>query len=113
MEFKDLLTFIEIENERLKAQYTEAPDKQKMILARTIKIMEEVGELSNEVLAHASLQRKEKLENYDKENLPEEFADVILTTLILAKTMNVDIEKALTQKIEKIHKRYNKYDKNL
>jgi len=40
--------------------------------------------------------------------LPEEFADIIITTLLLAKTMNVDVEKALGKKIEEISRRYEK-----
>lgn len=52
------------------------------------------------------MQRKQKLDNHNKDNLSEEFADVIITTLLLAKAMNVDIEKALERKIEKVNKRY-------
>lgn len=106
MEPKDLLKFIEIEDERLKKYYGSHTDQEKRILARTVKLTEELGELCNEILTHNSLQRKQKLDNYDKENLPEEFADVIITTLLLAKAMDVDIEKALEKKIEKVNKRY-------
>ena len=45
---------------------------------------------------------------FKKENLPDEFADVLITTLLLAQEMNVDIEKALEDKIKKIDKRYEK-----
>ena len=106
MELKDLLKLIDIEDERLKKYYGSYPDQEKRILARTVKLTEELGELCNEVLAHNSMQRKQKLDNHDKDNLPEEFADVIITTLLLAKAMNVDIEKALERKVEKINKRY-------
>jgi len=106
MELKDLLKFIEIEDERLKKYYGGYDDQEKRILARTIKLTEELGELSDEVLAHSFLQRKQKLDNHDKENLPEEFADVIITVLLLAKAMNVDIEKAFEKKVEKVNKRY-------
>ncbi|MBI5254652.1 hypothetical protein HY932_02635 [Candidatus Falkowbacteria bacterium] len=106
MELKDLLKFIEIEDERLKKYYGGYDDQEKRILARTVKLTEELGELCDEVLAYNSLQRKQKLDNHDKENLPEEFADVIITVLLLAKAMNVDIEKALEKKVEKVNKRY-------
>lgn len=76
-----------------------------MILARTVKLGEEFGELCEEVLAYNSLQRKQKLDNHDKENLPEEFADVIITTLLLAKSMNVSIETALEKKMQKLNQR--------
>jgi len=105
MELKDLLEFIEIESKRLRKYYPNI-DEDKIILAQTVKLTEELGELCSEVLAHKSLQRKQKLDNYNKKNISEEFADVIITALLLAKTMNVDIEKALENKLKKINKRY-------
>jgi NTP pyrophosphatase (non-canonical NTP hydrolase) len=106
MDMKELLKFIEIEDERLKKYYGNYPDQEKRILVRTVKLTEELGELCNEVLAHNSMQRKQKMDSHDEDNLSEEFADVIVTSLLLAKAMNVDIEKALEMKIEKINKRY-------
>jgi len=106
MDLKKLLQFIEIEDGRLKKYYGDYADQEKRILTRTVKLTEELGELCEEVLAHSSLQRKQKLENHDKENLSEEFADVIITALLLAKAMNIDIEKALEKKADKVNKRY-------
>ncbi|MFH1065163.1 MAG: MazG nucleotide pyrophosphohydrolase domain-containing protein [Nanoarchaeota archaeon] len=105
MELKQLLDFIAMEDDRLKVQYGH-PDETKKILARTVKITEELGELSNEILAFHSMQRKEKMDNHTKETLHEEVADVLITTLLLAKTLNMDIEKVLEAKIEKINKRH-------
>lgn len=105
---KELLKFVEIENQRLIKHYDNSSTEKERILARTVKLTEELGELCNEILANNEDQRKEKLDKYDKENLPEEFADVFITTLLLAKTMNVDIERALEKKIEKVNKRYDK-----
>lgn len=107
MEFTELKEFVKTEDKRLIERFGYG-DQEKRILARTVKITEELGELCDEVLSHSSLQRKEKLDTHDKDNLPGEFADVLLTTLLLAETMNVDIEKALEMKIEKINKRYEK-----
>jgi NTP pyrophosphatase (non-canonical NTP hydrolase) len=76
-----------------------------VILARTVKLGEEFGELCEEVLAYNSLQRKQKLDNHDRENLREEFADVIITALLLAKSMNVNIEKALEMKMQRLDQR--------
>lgn len=108
MDMKKLLQFISLEDSRLKARFENYPDTEKRILARTVKLNEEVGELCNEVLAFNSMQRKEKLEHHDGKELEHEFADVIITTLLLANTMGVDIEKALEGKIEKINSRYKK-----
>ncbi len=106
MEFKDLLKFIETEDVRLKKYYGNYPDHEKRILARTVKLNEEVSELCDEILAHCSFQRKKKLDGHTKNNLPKEFADVIITALLLAKSMDVDIKKALEHKIKEIDKRY-------
>lgn len=105
MELKELLEFIEMENERIRKRYPNL-DEEKLILAQTVKINEELGELYDEILNHCSLQRKEKLDNMDKKTIEEEFSDVLITTLLLAKRMNIDIEKALKEKIDEINKRY-------
>jgi NTP pyrophosphatase (non-canonical NTP hydrolase) len=102
--FNDLLQFINTEDERL-INYFECQTKNERILSRTVKLTEELGELCNEILAYNGYQRKEKLLNHDKDNIPNEFADVIITTILLAKTMDVDIKEALKNKINKINKR--------
>ena len=105
MDLESLLRFVEAQDKKLKKRYSSHANKESVILARTVKLGEEFGELCEEVLAYSSLQRKQKLEKRDKENLPEEFADVIITTLLLAKAMNVDIEEALEEKVQKINQR--------
>jgi len=47
-----------------------------------------------------------KLSKKDKENLEKEFADVIITTLLLAKSIDIDVAKAIENKIIEINKRY-------
>jgi NTP pyrophosphatase (non-canonical NTP hydrolase) len=106
MEFQDLKSFIEAENERLREQYTEVSEQQN-VLVQTVKISEELGELCDEVLAHDSLQRTEKLDEFENGNIESEFADVIITTLLLADSIGVDIESALEQKIENIERRHD------
>jgi len=105
MELKDIQKFIKKEDARLRKKFPNE-DRRTCTLARMVKISEETGELADEVLNHVSMQRKDKLDAYDKNNLSHEFADVILTTLLLAEVMDVDIEKALKEKIKKINKRY-------
>lgn len=105
MDLKELLEFIAIEDKRLDKYYDHL-DKSSMILARTVKLSEELGEFCEEVLAHNSLQRSQKMDNHDKAGLSEEFADVIITALLTAKSLNIDIEEALKNKVEKINKRY-------
>ncbi len=104
MDIKKLFDFIEEEDRRLRDHY-KGEDGQKRILGRTVKLMEELGELCDDVLSFSSMQRKEKLDRHDKENIAEEFADVIFTALLLAKVMGIDVEKGMEKKMEKIKKR--------
>ena len=73
MEFNDLKKFIKIEDKRLRGRFGNYKDEEKRILARTVKLGEEFGELCDEVLGYNSFQRQEKLDNRDAENLGEEF----------------------------------------
>ncbi|MBU0959688.1 MAG: hypothetical protein KKB31_07105 [Nanoarchaeota archaeon] len=106
MDIKELIDFIKREDNNLKTRFGHYADEEKRTLARTVKLGEEFGELCNEILGNMSLQRKEKLSKRDKEDLEKEFADVIITTLLLAKSVNVDIEKAIENKIKEINGRY-------
>ncbi|MFH1325548.1 MAG: MazG nucleotide pyrophosphohydrolase domain-containing protein [archaeon] len=108
MDFEELKKFVEMENKRLREKYGNYGDEEKRILARAVKLSEEIGELCSEILSMNSFQRKEKLDLHNKESLSNEFADVIITTLLLAKSTDVDIEKSLENKIEKINQRYKK-----
>lgn len=106
MTFKTLLSFVKEEDLRLRSYYKElSPTERERLYSRTIKLIEEVGELCNEILVSQKDQRKEKLKDNIKE-LEEEFADVIITTALLALTTGIDIEKSLEEKIRKIEQRY-------
>lgn len=78
------------------------------ILSRTVKLNEEVGELCNDILSVLKLQRKAKLDSFDKRNIYQEFADVILTTIQLATAAGVDIERAVNDKLKKVEEKYEK-----
>lgn len=71
-----------------------------------MKLNEEIGELCDSVLAYDSLQRSEKLVVFEEQDIDEEVADVIITTLLLADTIDVDIEVALENKIKAVEERY-------
>ncbi len=77
-------------------------------MTKTIKLNEEVGELCNDILSILKLQRKAKLEKFDRKNIYQEFADVIITTIQLASVAGVDIERAIEDKMEVIEQRYEK-----
>ena len=100
---KELLEFIEIENKRLNEHFHKDDSKKEVALLRLAKLTEEVGEVSDELLKSFYYARKHKLEKGN--NLDIEIADVIIVTLLLAKNMNVDIDKALREKIKNIEAR--------
>ncbi|HEY4497034.1 MAG TPA: MazG nucleotide pyrophosphohydrolase domain-containing protein [Candidatus Paceibacterota bacterium] len=107
MQFEDLMRFIKKEDKRLRRYYGNYKDEEKRILARTVKLSEELGELCDAVLRHNAMQRKGKMKK-SGDNLSEEFADVLITTLLLAEAMDIDIDRALIKKMKKIDKRYGK-----
>lgn len=104
MDLKELLEFLEEEDKRIRNHYGYT-DQEKRILARTVKLTEELGELCEEVLSHSAMQRTDKLSKHDKENIHKEFADVIFSSILLARSMNIDVEKALKNRMEEIKKR--------
>ncbi len=107
MELKELHDFVKAEDQRLRDLYP-YETKKEMIMARMVKITEEVGELSEQVLKSLAFQRKEKMVDVKKEDLAEELIDVLITAFLLAEAFEVDIEAAIEQKVEKIKKRlYN------
>ena len=106
MEMKELLEFVDrtLSNAG-KWSFYQDQDITKRIFAQTVKLTEEIGELSSEILWNTWVVRKEKLSRYSAETLQDEFADVIIVTIRLAKLMNVDIRSALKNKTEKIKQR--------
>ena len=77
------------------------------ILARTVKLSEELGELCDEVLASLKIQRKSKLANKDIHSIEDEFADVVIVAFLLAKSLHIDAAASLGRKIQKIQEKYN------
>ena len=106
MNISDLDKEIDIFDKHLRTTlYPDCSDKE-LLFQRAVKITEEVGELCSEVLSFAKIQRQHKIDRSNKETVQDEFADVIITTLLLAKSMDVDIKDALVKKIAKIHSRF-------
>lgn len=105
MDFNEFLQQVRKESKR-QLKYYPSDKIDPETYARAVKLVEEVGELCAEILKHDSLQRKEKGEN-NKEDIAEEMADVIITAFLLAIRLDIDLEKALEQKMLKIADRYN------
>lgn len=104
MQIEDLIDELKKINQRLLEGY-DLEDKRVRILARTAKISEEVGELANELLADLELQRKDKLKDFKSENISKELVDVLFTAFILGITLDIDIEKAIKERLNDINNR--------
>lgn len=107
MDTKAFREFIDAQDQFFRDMNTEVTDKEH-VLYRTIKIGEEYGELCDAILSTDGNQRRNKLSEFKGGDLEAEFADVIITTFLLAKAMNVDVYHALEKKIEKIKTKHNK-----
>ncbi len=83
-------------------------DHNKRVFARTMKIVEEFGELADEILTSMHLQRATKIENFSQLNVEDEFADVMGSLLLLANELDIDVEKVMKRKIEFTLERFEK-----
>ena len=96
---KDIQNFADTLHNRF-MQKAESPLPREMAYGRMVKVTEEVGELADAILSSFKRQRPDKADTACE--LGAEMADVILAVTVLARGMNVDIEEALRQKMEKI-----------
>jgi len=106
MSLEEFQKFIDEQDAFFRSLGNSASDRER-ILARTVKLSEELGELCDEVLASLGIQRKAKLENRDPNGLGNEFADVIIVAFLLAKSLNIDVKAALERKMQKIREKHN------
>jgi NTP pyrophosphatase (non-canonical NTP hydrolase) len=74
-------------------------NNQQRIFARTMKIVEELGELADEILTSMNLQRNSKIAKFSHQNIEDEFADVFASLILLADEMDIDIELVMKRKI--------------
>lgn len=76
------------------------------VFARTMKIMEELGELSDEILTSMNLQRNTKIAKFSRENVEDEFADVLGSLILLGIELDIDFEKVMEKKIKFTRERF-------
>lgn len=108
MNLKSLEERIKALSAKIRPSYKFTTEQERNILVETVKLNEEVGELCNDILGILKLQRRAKQKVFDKRNVYEEFADVLITTIVLAQTTGVDLERALNDKLDKIEQRFLK-----
>lgn len=111
MDLKEIEEKVKVIGGKNKFDYALTTQAEREILARTVKLNEEVGELCNDILAILRLQRKAKLERFDRRNIYQEFADVLITLTQLAISANVDLDRAVRDKIKMISERNDSDDK--
>ncbi|PIR60570.1 MAG: hypothetical protein COU67_01275 [Candidatus Pacebacteria bacterium CG10_big_fil_rev_8_21_14_0_10_44_54] len=80
-------------------------NNQQRVFARTMKIVEELGELSDELLTSMNIQRNSKIAKFSHQNVEDEFADVLGSLVLLAIELDIDIETVMKRKIAYTHKR--------
>lgn len=102
-EFKD---FLQKQVEWTSKMFHPWDDPEKSAYIGLAKLMEETGELADAIRTFFGRQRQEKLPKSSEEDrlalIEEEVADTVIATLVIAKRLGIDIESALTSKIEKI-----------
>lgn len=81
-------------------------DHDQRVFARTMKIVEELGELSDEILTSMNLQRDTKIEKFSRQNVEDEFADVLGSLILLGIEMDIDLEKVMQRKIDYTKNRF-------
>ncbi len=81
-------------------------DGQLAVLMSMVKISEEVGELSDAVLHYMKQQRPDKILPEVDQHVADELADVILSTVMLAQDMQIDVTMALQRKMLVIKSRF-------
>ena len=108
MDIKALQERVNALNSKTTPHYKLYTQEEKEILTKTVKLNEEVGELCNDILSILKLQRKSKLDKFDKRHIYQEFADVVITTMQLAGVAHVDMERAISDKLKIIENRYHK-----
>lgn len=105
MEIKELVKFMQWTIWEWRYKHTTDFTLRERQFAQMIKLWEEYWELCEQVSGALWAQRLEKADRFSQEYLEDEFADVIYATIRLACLMDIDIEKALTNKHIKLKNR--------
>lgn len=81
-------------------------EKNQRVFARTMKLVEELGELADELLSSMNLQRQDKQDAFHDQKVEDEFADVLASVVLLAAELDIDIDEVMKRKIEYTKKRF-------
>src|SRR3989344_7853394 len=81
-------------------------NQQQRIFARIMKVVEELGELADEILTSMNLQRDTKIAKFSRQNIEDEFADVLGSLILLGIELSIDIEEVMKRKIDFTRERF-------
>ena len=109
MSLRQLSTWAEGQAKRLATNFgldqDAGNDNAYFVLAQTVKLGEEVGELHAEVLGALKYHRSDKAGQYGADTLGGELADVMVCLALLAQILNVDLAGAVSATIEHLEAR--------
>lgn len=105
MTIEELLAEYKIISQTLNTKWP-LQNQQHRTFARTMKIVEELGELSDEILTSMNLQRNSKIAKFSHQNIEDEFADVLGSLILLAIEMDIDVEEVIKRKIALTRERF-------
>jgi len=108
MNFDTLDTFLEKVRGKLDSMYPEMESPLR-ILSQQVKLTEEVGELS-EVLLKRSWGHIHSKWEHTKEDIADEIADVIITIAWIAHELDISLDTAIENKIQKIEHKWERQD---
>ncbi len=85
----------------------ENPTDEELILGNLSCLIEEVWEVSSEVRKYTKMGfNHKKVENFKKQDLEDEIIDVLISNLLLAKSVGFsDLDEAIKRKIQKNNER--------
>jgi NTP pyrophosphatase (non-canonical NTP hydrolase) len=105
MNIQNLVDFLKTIRKKFRTTIYKGKTQDTIVLLQSIKVSEELGELHNEILKLFQYQRKEKMSD-SSVNIEKELTDVILSVMLLGIELDIDIEKALIEKMKIIKKRH-------
>ncbi|NCN44975.1 MAG: hypothetical protein COU63_00120 [Candidatus Pacebacteria bacterium CG10_big_fil_rev_8_21_14_0_10_36_11] len=75
-----------------------------------MKVVEELGELADEILTSMNLARDTKIAAFSRENMEDEFADVLGSLILLANELDIDVEQVMRKKLKFTRDRFGMND---
>ena len=104
MDLQNLESRIKILNDFINKSHLNRTETERKLL-KASKLPEEVGEFYNELLISLNFTREWK--DGDSSWLEKELADVIITSLVIARDLEIDIFPVINAKLQKVFTRYN------